>query len=130
MSHPAAHTATAALVGTWSEELHLESGTYVSTLHFTPNGRALILVGPRPGCVGAGTWVAAGESRFIIDIVELVFDHGSYTGWIDIHQEAVQTGDTFISTGVSHVYDMNDHLLETAQVEASATRVQLASSAD
>ncbi len=110
-------------VGTWTERLLLDRGEYKSTLRFTENGRALILAGPRPGCVGAGTWVQTGPNRFRFSIAELVFEpDGTYVGYVDIDQEAVQDGDTFTSSGVSHVYDAEDRLLETAQVRAEASR--------
>jgi hypothetical protein len=110
-------------VGTWTERLLLDRGTYTSTLRFTDNGRALILAGPRPGCVGAGSWSRTGPHSFRFRMAELVFEpDGSYVGWVDIDQVAVQDGDTFTSSGVSHVYDAQDHLLETAEVRAEATR--------
>ena len=89
----AGRTATASTpVGTWREELLLERGTYTSTLRFTPNGRTLLLAGPRPGCVGAGTWTATGAGRFSFRLAELVFDpDGTFTGWVDIEQHVVQT---------------------------------------
>ncbi|MEU5539078.1 hypothetical protein [Streptomyces sp. NPDC020362] len=114
---------TGSPVGTWQEELFLERGTYASTLRFAPNGRALLLRGPRPGCVGAGSWTATGENRFSFRIAELVFEEdGRYTGWVDIEQHVVQDGDTFTSTGSSHVYDAEDHLLDQAEVRARGTR--------
>ncbi|MFG2832647.1 hypothetical protein [Streptomyces sp. NPDC048434] len=120
----AGRTATASTpVGTWTEELLLERGTYTSTLRFTPNGRTLLLAGPRPGCVGAGSWTATGDGRFSFRLAELVFDpDGTFTGWVDIEQHVVQTGDTFTSSGVSHVYDAGDQLLESAEVAARGTR--------
>lgn len=110
-------------VGTWSERLLLDRGTYTSTLRFTANGRALILAGPRQGCVGAGSWTSTGPRTFRFRIAELVFEpDGRYVGWVDIDQEAVQDGDTFTSSGTSHVYDADDGLLESADVRAEATR--------
>ncbi|MEV5567843.1 hypothetical protein AB0L54_34060 [Streptomyces sp. NPDC052196] len=110
-------------VGTWKEELFLERGTYASTLRFTTNGRALLLRGPRPGCVGAGSWTATGENRFTFRIAELVYEEdGTYTGWVDIEQHVVLDGDVFTSTGSSHVYDAEDRLLDRAEVTARGTR--------
>lgn len=110
-------------VGTWIERLLLDRGTYASTVRFTENGRALILAGPRKGCVGAGSWTATGPHSFRFRIAELVFEpDGRYVGWVDIDQEAVLDGDTFTSSGTSHVYDAEDGLLETAEARAEATR--------
>ncbi|WP_369389927.1 hypothetical protein AB5J72_21495 [Streptomyces sp. CG1] len=110
-------------VGTWQEELFLSRGTYASTLRFTENGRALLLRGPRPGCVGAGSWNATGENRFTFRIAELVFDQdGTYTGWVDIEQHVTLNGDIFTSSGTSHVYDAEDRLLDQAEVRARGSR--------
>ncbi|WP_411083283.1 hypothetical protein [Streptomyces sp. cmx-18-6] len=110
-------------VGTWKEELFLTRGTYTSILRFTETGAALLLRGPRPGCVGAGRWEATGDNRFTFRIAELVFEEdGTYTGWVDIEQQVVLDGDTFTSTGDSHVYDAQDRLLEEAAVTARGTR--------
>jgi hypothetical protein len=110
--------------GTWTERLLLDRGVYTSTLRFTENGRALILAGPRPGCVGAGSWVHTGPNSFRFRIAELVFQpDGAYVGYVDIDSEAVLDGATFTGSGVSRVYDEEDRLLETAQIQATATRV-------
>lgn len=110
-------------VGTWREELLLDRGTYTSTIRFVRNGRALLLAGPRPGCVGAGSWAVTGPGRFTFRLAELVFDpDGTFTGWVDIEQHAVLDGDAFTSSGTSHVYDAEDRLLERAGVKARAAR--------
>ncbi len=110
--------------GTWTEHLVVEGRSYTSTLRFTENGRAMILAGPRPGSVGAGYWNRTGPDTFSFRIVELEFDeHGVFSGWVDIDQAGVLSGDTFTCGGISHVYDADDRLLASVRAEGRSTRV-------
>ncbi|MFJ8097632.1 hypothetical protein [Streptomyces griseofuscus] len=125
MSQPTQASTTSAdvLVGTWAEELFLTDGTYTSTIRFVENGRVLLLRGPRPGCVGAGNWRATGGDGFWCQMAELVLDgDGVLTGWVDIEQNLVVSGDTLTGTGVAHVYDADDTLVARSGIEVRAVR--------
>ncbi|GHA83582.1 hypothetical protein GCM10010330_42490 [Streptomyces tendae] len=115
---------TTTLAGTWSEHLTVEGQSYTSTLRFTENGRAMILAGPRPGSVGAGYWNRTGPDTFSFRIVELEFDeNGLFSGWVDIEQAGILSGDTFACSGISHVHDANDRLLASVRAEGRSTRI-------
>lgn len=125
MSQPTPVSTTSAeiLVGTWAEELFLTDGTYTSTIRFVENGRVLLLRGPRPGCVGAGNWRASGGDGFWCQMAELVLDEdGVLTGWVDIEQNLVVSGDTLTGTGVARVYDADDTLVARSDIEVRAVR--------
>lgn len=110
-------------VGTWREKFLVNGEEYTSVLHFTPGGKAFILSGPAPGG-GAGTWEPAADGGFSYRIAEFYLDErGAYVGRVDIDHHAVLSGDSFTSSGVSRVYDGNDELTVSAQIEATATRV-------
>jgi hypothetical protein len=112
---PASGTAA----GSWTARVERPGGTAVSTFHFTPQGQAFLV----SGGFGAGTWTATGPDRFSYRISELLLDeNGARVGWVDIDQQAVRSGDTFTSTGVTSVYDIDDVRTRRATVRVSAVR--------
>ncbi|MDB1089549.1 hypothetical protein PJ985_18480 [Streptomyces sp. ACA25] len=119
---PSAHASKlSAATGSWSAEVSVEGmGSHRSTLHFTPNHRALVLP---PAGPGGGTWKPQGPNRFSFAVVEpMIEDDGTYVGWLDINQRAVLKGDTFVSRGVTHMYDADDQLIVSVQVTINGTR--------
>jgi hypothetical protein len=107
------------VAGAWTARVARPSGTASSTFHFTPGGRAFLV----SGGVGAGTWTTTGPDRFSYRIAELLLDgSGARIGWVDIDQQAVRSGDTFTSTGVTVVYDIDDVRTHSATVGVSAVR--------
>ena len=110
--------------GTWSETFSVQGRPISSVLHLTPNGRVFLLAGPPHGGAGSGTWAVTGPDTFSYRIAERMIEvaTGKFLGWVDIDHHAVLTGDTFVSTGVSRIYDANDNLLHTVDVEAHGTR--------
>ncbi|MEC4017668.1 hypothetical protein [Streptomyces sp. H27-D2] len=113
-------TALRAPVGTWTLQIRIGARTDASTAHFTPNGAVLLL----SGTGGAGTWTDDGHRKFSFRISEPMIDtDGTYTGRIEISQDAVRHGSAFTGTGESHVYDANDDLMRSVAVDLRAERV-------
>ncbi|MFB7998739.1 hypothetical protein ACFC4G_38665 [Streptomyces sp. NPDC056002] len=105
-------------VGTWSLKVSFGGQTFDSTVQFTRNGRAFLVKG------GAGTWSRTGDDRFTFRIAEPIWDsQGHYLGRVDVSQRAVQTGDTFTSTGESRQYDADDRLGRVVHAEDRGARL-------
>jgi hypothetical protein len=114
-------------IGVWRGTVEFGSSANV-TLAFFPGGRACLRSSATDGSgatgQGTGTWQATGARTFTYEIRERSMDaSGTTVGFVDIHQNATQTGNTFTSSGMSDILDVNGNLITTVESRVSASRV-------
>lgn len=83
---------------------------------FTGDGTALLVVGG----TGEGTWSATGPSTFSYRVLEPLPDGA---GTVEIAQDAVISGDAFVSEGLTVVRDAGGGTAREMTVRISARRV-------
>jgi len=112
-------------VGTWDGTVQTSGDTHQSTFSFAANGKADIAFGG-PGEVsgsGVGTWRATGPGHFAFRIRHSVLDPtGTLIGWVQVNQNAAQTGDMFSSSGISLIFAPDGTQTGTTEAAVSATR--------
>lgn len=122
LTNPAAQQTTLlsqSPVGTWNVTVTIEGvPPFPAKFQFTPSGVAFV------AGRGSGVWWKTGDATFSFAIAEGNWTaEGVYVGWIDVRQSPTLNGNTFTSSGVSTVKDVNDTAIQVANVTMTATRV-------
>ncbi|MEO3930506.1 hypothetical protein ABGB07_42665 [Micromonosporaceae bacterium B7E4] len=125
ISEPAAAAAPAncrySLVGTWTAQV-VTSIPSSGTTRFV--FRADGTIQPPAGQPVTDTWAATSCNGFYFDIVHPHLDaNGTVDGEVRGHQDGCLLGNSFVSSGVSRVYDLDGDEVSSFTVDLQATRV-------
>ncbi|MFC9295360.1 hypothetical protein ACFTWH_15545 [Streptomyces sp. NPDC057011] len=90
-------------------------------LTFEPDGTVLLAT---PVSTGEGTWTRSDEdgARFSYRVKEVFDDKPGLPGWVDIEQDAVQSGPAFTSSGASEIWAVSGTRLASVTADVSARR--------
>ncbi|MGZ3147652.1 hypothetical protein ACVDFE_37825 [Lentzea chajnantorensis] len=103
------------ITGRWRARVGRPGGDAVSELGFADDGTAALL----GGGTGSGTWTATGPGTFSYRITE---EMAEPPGTVEIAQDAVLSGDAFVSTGITTVRRADGSTIRTAHVRIAAIR--------
>jgi hypothetical protein len=114
-------------IGVWKGTVEFETGSGNVKLVFFPGGRLCLRSSPNDGSggggEGTGTWRATGARTFAYEARERQFDkNGTTVGFVLVHQNATQSGNTFTSSGMSDILDPNGNLIMTVTSKVNAAR--------
>ena len=114
-------------VGLWKGTVEFGEGTGNVRFVFLPGGRVCLNSSPTDGSggggQGTGRWHATGAHTFTYQIREREFDaSGTTTGFVDVDQNATQSGNTFTSSGMSDILDVNGNLITTVESHVNVSR--------
>jgi hypothetical protein len=114
-------------IGVWKGTVEFGStGNVMFT--FFPGGRVCLRSSPTDGSggggEGTGTWQTTGAHTFTYQVRERSFDaNGTTVGFVDVHQNATQSGNTFTSSGMSDILDVNGNVIATVESHVNVSRV-------
>jgi hypothetical protein len=115
---PADATATSTPVGTWAATVTLSNGSESAILQFTNDNRLCLSTA---NSRGTGTWHSTSTNTFTYEGRE-VLDNGQY---VDITQSAVQTGNSFSSSGTGTLHNADGTVIAESHTTVAAHRDHL-----
>ncbi len=105
------------IVGRWRARVGRPGGEAESEFEFAEDGVATLVLGGK----GNGTWTATGPGTFSYRILEELTEA---QGTVEIAQDAVLSGDGFISSGLTKVRLADGSTVREAHVRITAIRVR------
>lgn len=117
--------AAATPVGSWKGTVKHGDGTGNLTISFFAGGLLCQKSSDATGGSGqgAGVWTQTGTNQFSYQSLEQLKDAaGTITGYVHINQRAVQSGETFTSSGISKLYDASGNFVANVSVTVKASR--------
>lgn len=115
---PAAHHPIGSPIGVYPGTVTRPGATDHITLTFTATGQSCLRTSDG---LSTGTWSQSGSQTFTFRIKEALIVNGQQTGWVYINQNANLNGNSFTSSGVSDLTDLNGNPIGTSPAQITAT---------